>query len=82
MTPESITQLRIQGYDGIKLREVKTSSVKVNVTPSTRKEDREKRQSSGTGEGRLFGTEPDLKLNRITVSSGLVVLLRSTKQHN
>ncbi len=36
----------------------------LSVTSSPKEEGREKRLSSGRGEGRLFGTEPELKVNR------------------
>ncbi len=36
----------------------------LSVTSSPKEEDQEKRLSSGRGEGRLFGTEPELKVNR------------------
>ncbi len=53
----------------------------LSVTSSPKEEDREKRLSSGRGEGRLFDTEPELKVNRNnTVRPQIVVLLRSTKQ--
>ncbi len=45
------------------------------------KEDNEKRPCSGTGEGFVFCTEPDLNVNtNNTVSFELVVLLRSLNQ--
>ncbi len=50
------------------------------VMSSARKEDIEKIPWLGRGEGRLFGIEPEVKVNRITVSSELVLLLRSTNK--
>ncbi len=37
-------------------------------------------KAGGRGEGRVFGTEPDSKMNTKTVFSRLIVLLRSTNQ--
>ncbi len=52
-----------------------------SVTSSSRKEGREKKAVLGRGEGRLFGTELNLKVKKnYRVSLELVVLLRSTKQ--
>ncbi len=51
------------------------------ITFSAQKENKEKRPNSGSGEGRLFRTEPEFKVYKNnTVFLGLVVLLWSTNQ--